>query len=155
MDTPHWKTGLPSRGIYPGCKYGPAGTTQNSAKANAESLTQDWPNPHVVHTGSQICFAQLPWRKAKHEPAVWCGSTECQQHTGMQQQPVVWEKGWMPSTWHLPHITWRAYSVYFSSSCNFGTRHTLINLIIFSGELPPRRLGLEQISFWGNSLCSG
>lgn len=105
----------------------------------------------LVHAGSQICFAQPSWWSAKHEPAEWCGSTECQQHTGLQQQPAVWGKGSVPSTWHLLHITWRAYSVSSSSSFRFGARHILINLIIFSGELPPRRLGLEQISFRGNS----
>lgn len=50
--------------------------------------------------------------------------------TGLQQQPVAWGKRSVPLTWPLLHTTWRAHSVSFS----FGTRHMLINLIIFHQE---------------------
>lgn len=128
---------------------------QEPHKLEQRQMQSPWHRKDQTHPGPQICFPQPPWQMAKHKPAVWCGSTECQQHTGLQQQSVVWEKGSMPLTWHLLHITWKANSVSSSSSFSFGTRHMLINLIILSGELPPKRLGLEQISFWGNSLCLG
>lgn len=143
MDTIYWKMGLPSRGTYLGYRYGPAGTSQNSAKTNAKSLTQEEPNlctgPYQVTDLLCTTLLMVGW--------TWTSSMVWQHwvpaaHWAVEQ-PVVWGKGSVPSTWRLLHITWRAYSVSSSSSFSFGTRHMLINLIIFSGELPPGRLGLE------------
>lgn len=135
MDNIQCKTELPSRGTYLGHNYGLAGTTQNSGKTNAKSMTQEGPNPYT----GPYCSAQPHGRQAEHEPAVWCDSTECQQHNWAAAATSSLREGIsafdLALTAHHLEGTFCLIQLWYK---------TYVDKL---DHIPPRRLGLQQISF--------